>query len=211
MKQEDKNINTKEEKEEKDLKQELSGEKEAKKEAKEENKKEPQKDKKGKNQKKEKPEAEKSAKDEKHDLQEKLEESWNKYVRLSAEFDNYRKRTLKEKSDLLKMAGEDVIKSILPVIDDFERALESMEESEDEDALKKGVNLIYCKLMNVLEGKGLKEIPAKKMDFDTDYHDAVTKIPAPSEDMKGKVVDVVQKGYTLNNKVIRYSKVVVGE
>ncbi len=149
--------------------------------------------------------------DEKEDLQEKLEESWNKYVRLSAEFDNYRKRTLKEKSELLKMAGEDIIKSILPVIDDFERAIETMDNTGEVDALKEGVTLIYTKLLNVLESKGLKEIQAINEEFDTDYHEAVTKIPAPDEKQKGKVVDVVQKGYTLNSKVIRYSKVVVGE
>ncbi len=149
--------------------------------------------------------------DEKQDLQEKLEESWNKYVRLSAEFDNYRKRTLKEKSELLKMAGEDIIKSILPVIDDFERAIETMDNTGEVDALKEGVTLIYTKLLNVLESKGLKEIQAINEEFDTDYHEAVTKIPAPDEKQKGKVVDVVQKGYTLNSKVIRYSKVVVGE
>lgn len=144
-------------------------------------------------------------------LQEKLEESWNKYVRLSAEFDNYRKRTLKEKSELLKMAGEDVIKSILPVIDDFERAIASMDETGDVDSLKEGVSLIYTKLLNALENKGLKEIQAMNEEFDTDYHEAVTKIPAPDEERKGKVVDIVQKGYTLNSKVIRYAKVVVGE
>lgn len=149
--------------------------------------------------------------DEKEDLEEKLEESWNKYVRLSAEFDNYRKRTLKEKSELLKMAGEDIIKSILPVIDDFERAIETMDNTGEVDALKEGVTLIYTKLLNVLESKGLKEIQAINEEFDTDYHEAVTKIPAPDEKQKGKVVDVVQKGYTLNSKVIRYSKVVVGE
>lgn len=156
-------------------------------------------------------EPETGKKDENEVLHEKLEETWNKYVRLSAEFDNYRKRTLKEKSELLKMAGEDVIKSILPVIDDFERAVTSINDTDDTDALKEGVTLIYTKLLNILENKGLKEIQAINAEFDTDYHEAVTKIPAPDEDQKGKVVDVVQKGYTLNNNVIRYSKVVVGE
>ncbi len=156
-------------------------------------------------------EADTEEKDEMEILQDKLEESWNKYVRLSAEFDNYRKRTLREKSELQKTAGEDVIKSILPVIDDFERALESMENTENIDAVKEGVKLIYNKLISILKEKGLEEIPAMNQEFSTDYHEAVTKVPVESKKQKGKVVDVVQKGYTLNDNVIRYSKVVVGE
>jgi len=139
-------------------------------------------------------------------------QAWkDKYVRLSAEFDNYRRRTLKEKTDIIKTAGEDTLKDILPVMDDFERAMQSLDASEDIKALKDGVHLIYGKFKDFLKHKGIKEIEAKGNDFDTDLHDAITKIPAPSEDLKGKIVDVVQKGYTLNEKVIRYAKVVIGE
>lgn len=142
---------------------------------------------------------------------EKLSELHDKYLRLTAEYDNYRKRTLKEKMELSKTAGEDVISSLLPVMDDFERALQSIDESQDIDAVKEGIHLIYNKLREALTQKGLKEIEAQEQEFDTDKHEAVSKIPAPSEDMKGKVVDVIQKGYYLNDKVLRFSKVVIGE
>ncbi len=134
-----------------------------------------------------------------------------KYVRLSAEFDNYRKRTLREKTDMLKSAGEETVIKVLPVLDDFERAMGSMTDAKDVDAVKSGVELIYNKFREVLTQQGLKEIPAKGEEFDTDKHEAVTKIPAPEEDLKGKIVDVVEKGYYLNEKVIRYSKVIIGE
>ena len=135
----------------------------------------------------------------------------DKHIRLQAEFDNYRKRTMKEKMDLIKSGGESVIVNILPVIDDFERALLAFSEMKDDDPLKQGITLIYSKFKEFLKQNGIKEIEAKEKDFDTDLHEAVTKIPAPKEELKGKVVDVVQKGYLMNDKVIRFSKVVIGE
>lgn len=144
-------------------------------------------------------------------LAEKVNELNDKYVRLSAEFDNYRRRTLKEKMELSKSAGEGLLLSLLPVVDDFDRALAHIDEAKDIDALKEGIKLIYNKFNEYLKQQGIKEIEAKEKDFDTDLHEAVTKIPAPIEDMKGKVIDCIEKGYTLNEKVIRFSKVVVGE
>jgi molecular chaperone GrpE len=135
----------------------------------------------------------------------------DKYLRLSAEFDNYRKRTLKEKADLVRLANEDLLKDILTVIDDFERGIDTMDKSEDLEALKKGIHLIYSKFTDFIKQKGLKEIEALEKPFDIDFHEAVTKIPAPSEKLKGSVVDVIEKGYILNDKVVRYAKVVVGE
>ncbi len=145
------------------------------------------------------------------DPEEKIRELQEKYLRLSAEFDNYRKRTLKERTELFKSAGEETISKVLPVLDDFERALVSMEEASDIEAVKSGVDLIYNKLKDILTQQGLKEIPAKGEDFDTDKHEAITKIPAPDDKLKGKIVDVVEKGYYLNDKIIRYSKVIIGE
>jgi molecular chaperone GrpE len=138
-------------------------------------------------------------------------EWYDKYLRLSAEFDNYRKRTLKEKADMLRSANEDLLKDILPIIDDFERGIDHIEKAPDFDALKIGVQLIYNKFNEFIKQNGLKEIAALGQPFDLDFHEAVTKIPAPSEEMKGKILDVVEKGYLLNDKVIRYAKVVVGE
>lgn len=135
----------------------------------------------------------------------------DKHIRLQAEFDNYRKRTLKERMELLKSAGESVLIGILPVIDDFDRAMQMLTISEEENHVKDGVNLIYNKFQEFLKQNGVKEIEAKEKDFDTDLHEAITKIPAPTEELKGKIVDVVQKGYYLNDKVIRFSKVVIGE
>jgi|TARA_R110002050_G_scaffold83395_9_gene178268 molecular chaperone GrpE len=135
----------------------------------------------------------------------------DKHIRLQAEFDNYRKRTMKEKMDLIKSGGESVIVNILPVIDDFERALMAFSEMKDDDPLKQGISLIYSKFKEFLKQNGITEIEAKEKDFDTDLHEAVTKIPAPKEELKGKVVDVIQKGYLMNDKVIRFSKVVIGE
>jgi molecular chaperone GrpE len=144
-------------------------------------------------------------------LQKELSESQDKYLRLAAEFDNYRKRTLREKTELMQTAGEALLKDILPVVDDFERGLEVAAQAEDMDAVKKGMALIYNKLKDFLTSHGVKEISAMNETFDADRHDAVTNIPAPSDDMKGKILDVIQKGYTLNDKVMRYPKVVVGE
>lgn len=141
----------------------------------------------------------------------KLVEMNDKYLRLSAEFDNYRKRTLKEKMELMKNAGEEILTRILPVVDNFERALASMEKSNDIEAIRKGVELIYSNFKDFLAQNGVKEIPCTNSDFDTDVHEAVTKIPAPTEELKGKVVDCIQKGYMLNDKVVRFAKVVVGE
>jgi len=141
----------------------------------------------------------------------KAREWQDKYIRLSAEFDNYRKRTLKEKADLLKYANEELLKKILPVIDDFERGIQIIDKSEDIVALKTGIHLIYNKFSDFIKQNGIKEIEALNQPFDLDHHEAMTKIPAPSEDLKGKVVDVIEKGYMLGDKVIRYSKVVVGE
>jgi len=137
---------------------------------------------------------------------------WNdKYLRLYSEFENFRRRTARERLDLIKTAGEDIVKDMLPVLDDLERAMESNEKVDDIEAVKEGFKLVYNKYKNVLVGKGLKEIEAKEQAFDLDLHEALTKIPAPSDDLKGKVVDVLEKGYYLNDKVIRYSKVVIGE
>ncbi len=135
----------------------------------------------------------------------------DKYLRQAAEFDNYRKRVLKEKSELIQNGGESVIFSLLPIIDDFERALQNMKKSDDTAALKEGVELIYQKFMKTLESNGLKTIETKEADFNTDFHEAVAMIPAPNDESKGKVVDCVQKGYKLNDKVIRHAKVAVGQ
>lgn len=135
----------------------------------------------------------------------------DKYLRQAAEFDNYRKRVLKEKSELIQNGGESVISSLLPIIDDFERALQNMKKSDDTAALKEGVELIYQKFMKTLESNGLKTIETKEADFNTDFHEAVAMIPAPNGESKGKVVDCVQKGYKLNDKVIRHAKVAVGQ
>ena len=141
----------------------------------------------------------------------KLAELENKYIRLSAEFDNYRKRTLKEKVDLIRTAGADIILRIIPVLDDFERAIGFISDNDNNAPGGDGILLIYNKLRDILMQQGLKEIEALNKDFDTDIHEAVTKIPAPEESMKGKVVGVIEKGYFLYDKVIRYAKVVVGE
>jgi molecular chaperone GrpE len=135
----------------------------------------------------------------------------DKLLRNAAEFDNFKKRTLKEKSDLLKYGGEVVLSGVLSVIDDFDRAHKSISDSNDIEAVKTGINLIYSKFNEFVMQQGVKEIVANNVEFNTDLHEAVTRFPAPSEEMKGKVIDVIQKGYTLNDKVIRFAKVVVGE
>ncbi len=141
----------------------------------------------------------------------KLDEISDKHLRLQAEFDNFRRRTIKEKADLIKSGGESVLVNILPVIDDFERALGSLKDIADDDAGKQGTMLIYNKFKEFLKQNNVKEIEAQNHDFDVDVHEAITKIPAPDETLKGKVVDVIQKGYLLNDKVIRFAKVVIGE
>ena len=145
------------------------------------------------------------------ELKAQLEEQKDRYLRLSAEFDNYRKRTLKERSDMLKTVNGDTLSGMLPVLDDLERAMQSMQKATDVDAVREGVVLIYNKIQEFLKNKGIVEIDAMNQVFDTDLHEAITKIPAPTEDLKGKVVDVIQKGYKIDTKVIRYAKVVVGE
>lgn len=140
-----------------------------------------------------------------------LEEQKDKYLRLSAEFDNYRKRTIKEKAELILNGGEKTITSILPIVDDFERALKNMETATDVAAIREGVELIYNKFMSVLGQNGVKVIETKEQALNTDFHEAIAVIPAPQEELKGKILDCVQTGYTLNDKVIRHAKVVVGE
>ncbi len=143
--------------------------------------------------------------------EEKLAELQDRYLRLTAEYDNFRKRTLKEKIDLQKSANESLLGALLPVADDFDRAMQSVEEAKDIEAVKEGMKLISGKFQGFLNQQGVKEIEALNKAFDTDLHEAITKIPAPSKKLKGKVVDVVQKGYYLNEKVLRFSKVVIGE
>ena len=144
------------------------------------------------------------------ELQNKVAELNDKYLRLYSEFDNYRKRVIKERVELIKSSGEDIFREILPIIDDFERALKSTNEASDIKAVKEGMNLIYNKFKNTLTQKGLEEMVSTGNEFNTDLHEAITSSPAVSEDMKGKVIDELEKGYLLNGKVIRFAKVVVG-
>jgi len=144
-------------------------------------------------------------------ITQKCAELNDKNLRLMAEFDNYRKRTLKERMDLLKTASEKVLVEMLPLVDDFERGLKAMETSEDVQAVKDGVELIYSKFISFLLQNGVKAIPTENETFDTQFHEAITTFPAPSEDLKGKIIDCASKGYTMNDKVIRFSKVIVGE
>lgn len=141
----------------------------------------------------------------------KFEEINDKYIRLYSEFDNYRRRTAREKIELITNAGEDMLKILIPVLDDFDRAIANNEKSDDINAVKEGVKLVYNKFKKTLTDKGLKEMEMNDNSFNVDLHEAITKIPAPDNDLKGKVIDVIEKGYLLNEKVIRYAKVVVGE
>ncbi len=140
-----------------------------------------------------------------------LAEWKDKYMRLFAEFDNFRKRNAKERIELISTAAGDILKEMLPVIDDFDRAIKANETLEDVTVIKEGFTLIHNKMYKKLESKGLKPIDATGKPFDTDFHEAITSIPAPSEDLKGKVVDEVEKGYLLHEKVLRFSKVVIGQ
>ena len=144
------------------------------------------------------------------ELEEKAAKDKDDYIRLMAEFDNFRRRTSQEKLELVSMASMDTIKGLLPILDDCERALKVLLESNDSDAAKEGTELIYSKLMGYLKSKGLAVIDALGQNFDTDLHEAVAQFPVQDEEQKGKVFDVVQTGYTLNGKVIRFAKVVVG-
>lgn len=155
-------------------------------------------------------EVEKLAKD-LEDAKAELEKQKKEYLFLLAEFDNFRKRTLKEKSDLVKNAAEKAMLDILPVVDDFERALQAMHDSSDLESVKEGVDLIYNKFVKYLENNGVKAIDSNNADFNTEFHEAVTTFPASDESLKGKVIDTVQKGYMINDKVLRHSKVVVGQ
>jgi len=143
-------------------------------------------------------------------LQAEVQQLNDKYLRLYAEFDNYKRRTQKERVELLQTAGKDVIVSLLPVLDDFDRALKAMETAADVAPVKEGILLVSHKLKNTLAQKGLKDVESINQPFNTDFHEAITNIPAPTEELKGKVIDEVEKGYTLNDNVIRFAKVVVG-
>jgi molecular chaperone GrpE len=143
-------------------------------------------------------------------FEDKFNELNDKYLRLFSEFDNFKRRTAKEKLELSKTASAAVLKDLLTVLDDFDRANESFEKATDVAALKEGVDLIYSKLFKTLESKGLKPMDSLHTEFNADIHEALTNIPAPEEELKGKVLDVIEKGYTLNDKIIRYAKVVVG-
>lgn len=144
-------------------------------------------------------------------LQEQLDAQKDKYLRLFAEFENYKRRTSKERIELFKTAGQEVIQSLLPVLDDFDRALKEVSKSEDKEIVK-GIELIHQKLSDTLKAKGLEVLHVKAGDsFDADLHEAITQIPAPTEEMKGKIMDVIEKGYTLGEKIIRYPKVVTGK
>jgi molecular chaperone GrpE len=143
------------------------------------------------------------------ELQGKLDEINDKYIRLYSEFDNFRKRTLREKTELTKTASQEIIYDLLPVLDDFERALKHLEDTDNIEAFREGEKLIFTKLKTILEQKGLQEIKSVGEPFNTDLHDAITNIPSPSDEQKGKIVAETQKGYLLNGKVIRYAKVAV--
>lgn len=144
------------------------------------------------------------------ELQYEKAEQNDKYLRLFSEFDNFRKRMNKEKIDIIKTASKEVIEGLLPVLDDFDRALQHLKDQNADEETIHGVELIYNKLLNNLKSKGLEPMDSKGKEFDTDFHDAITQIPAPTDDLKGKVVDVAEKGYLLNGTIIRHAKVVVG-
>ncbi len=145
------------------------------------------------------------------ELQAQVEKEKKEYLFLAAEFDNYRKRTLKEKAEIIKNGGENVLKGLLPIVDDFERGLKAAESSEDAKSVLEGMTLIYNKLVKYLESMGVKEMASTGEEFNSDLHEAIAQVPAPSEDMKGKVLDTVQKGYMLNDKVLRHAKVAVAQ
>ena len=144
------------------------------------------------------------------DLQTQLNAANDKYLRLFAEFDNYKRRTSKERMDLFKSAGKDIITAMLPVLDDFERALKALPDNDETSGMKEGIILVQNKLNSILQQQGLKEMISLNENFNVDLHEAITSIPAPSDDLKGKILDELEKGYYLNNKVIRFAKVVVG-
>lgn len=146
-----------------------------------------------------------------NELQGEVEKEKKEYLFLMAEFDNFRKRTLKEKSELIKNAAESVFKGLLPIVDDFERAIKASENSDDSNSLKEGMELIYKKLKKYMEQNGVKEMDPEDRDFDADKHEAISAVPVPDDAQKGKILDTVEKGYTINDKVLRHAKVVVGQ
>lgn len=148
---------------------------------------------------------------ENEELKAALEKEKKEYLFLMAEFDNFRKRTLKEKSELIKNAGESAFRGLLPIVDDFERALKHTEEGSDQNSLREGMELIYKKLKKYLEQNGVKEMDPEDREFDADKHEAITAVPVPDEAQKGKIIDTVEKGYMINDKVLRHAKVVVGQ
>ena len=145
------------------------------------------------------------------ELERDLNEAKDKYLRLFAEFDNYKKRTTKERLELISTAGRDTISAILPVLDDFDRAKQSAEDKTSNEVFSEGVQLVYNKLYNVLKARGVESMESTGNEFDPEFHEALTEIPAPSDEMKGKIIDTIEKGYLLNDKIIRYAKVVVGK
>jgi len=149
--------------------------------------------------------------DEIDELTIQVSESKDKYLRLFAEFDNYKKRTLKEKIDYMKTASSESIKAMLPVLDDFDRAKKSADDDATDEYFTEGVQMIYNKIFTVLKSQGLDAMESNGQDFDPEIHEAITEIPAPSDDLKGKVIDTIEKGYTLKDKIIRHAKVVVGK
>lgn len=152
-----------------------------------------------------------SLEEENEKLKASLEKEKKEYLFLMAEFDNFRKRTLKEKSELIKNAAESAFKGLLPIVDDFERALKATESTEDAASVREGMELIYKKLKKYLEQNGVKEMDPEDREFDADKHEAISAVPVPDESQKGKILDTVEKGYTINDKVLRHAKVVVGQ
>lgn len=148
---------------------------------------------------------------EKERLEKDLGEMKDKYLRIFAEFDNYRKRTIKERQDIIKLASRDALSALLPAINDFERAIKVAQSEESEERLPEGIVFVYNKLFKALEQQGLKQMETDGQDFDPELHEALTRIPAPSEELKGKIIDTIEKGYYLNDKIIRHAKVVVGQ
>ena len=145
------------------------------------------------------------------ELKKQIEEQKDKYLRLFADFDNFKKRNAKERLDLIQTAGKDVVLALLPILDDFERAVKAAENATDVATVREGVNLIYNKMLKALEAKGLKPLESKGTEFNVEHHEAITEIPAPTDDLHGKVIDEVERGYFLNDKLIRFAKVVVGK
>ncbi len=145
------------------------------------------------------------------EIQVKYDELNEKYIRLFSEFDNFRRRTTKERADLLRSAGDDVLKEMLPVLDDFDRAKKAMHASENITSAKEGFDLIHNKFTDALKKKGIEEMQCIGVEFNPDLHEAITEVPAPSEDMKGKIMDVIEKGFYINGKILKYAKVIVGK